>query len=109
MPPRKVYIENGLRNPEDKEGTDVSDKLADKGVEAIAGIGLVKLGKWLKARQKSYRKLTNRVQKIIVVATIAEKEERNMGPRHPKGPPWIRPSQVDQSRCGSTGRRPSGS
>ena len=37
-------IEKGISNPEDKEGNDVSDKLADKGVEAIAGVGLVKLG-----------------------------------------------------------------
>ena len=34
-------IEKGISNPKDKEGNDVSDKLADNGVEAIAGIGLV--------------------------------------------------------------------
>ena len=56
-------IENGKSNPEDKEGNDLSDKLADKGVEAIAGIGLVKLGKWLEARQNKYRKLINSVHK----------------------------------------------
>ena len=38
-------IEKGISNPKDKEGNDVSDKLADKGVEAIAAIGLVKLRK----------------------------------------------------------------
>ena len=45
-------------------------------MEAIAGIGLVKLGKWLEARQKKYRRLIARVQKMIVAVTIAEKEER---------------------------------
>ena len=35
-------IENSISNPDDKEGNDVSDKLADKGVEAITGIGLAK-------------------------------------------------------------------
>ena len=69
-------IENGISNPEDKEGNDVSDKLADKGVEAVAGIGLVKLGKWLEARQKDYRKFLNRVHKMIVAVTVAEKEEK---------------------------------
>ena len=38
-------IELGRSTAEDKEGNDISDKLADKGVEAIAGTGLVKLGK----------------------------------------------------------------
>lgn len=103
------YIENGISNPEDKEGNDVSDKLADKGVEAIAGIGLVKRRKWLEARLNKYRKLMNRVHKMIAAATIAEKRREEEDTHHPKGPPWIRPSQVDQSRCGSTGRRPSGS
>ena len=39
-------VELGKATAEDKKGNDTSDKLADKGVEAIAGIGLVKLGKW---------------------------------------------------------------
>ena len=69
-------IENGISNIEDGEGNDTSDKLADKGVEAIAGIGLVKLGKWLEARQKTYRRLIVRVHKMIVAVTLAEKEER---------------------------------
>ena len=30
-------VENGISNIEDREGNDTSDKLADKGVEAIAG------------------------------------------------------------------------
>ena len=69
-------IEKAVSNPEDKEGNDISDKLADKGVEAIAGIGLVKLGKWLEARQTLYRRLLARVQKMIDALTLAEKEER---------------------------------
>ena len=68
-------IENGISNREDKESNDYSDKLADKGVEAIAGIGLVKLGKWLEARQQKYKTLINRVHRMIVAVTLAEKEE----------------------------------
>ena len=30
-------VENGITNAKDREGNDTSDKLADKGVEAIAG------------------------------------------------------------------------
>ena len=37
---------------------------------------MVKFGKWLEARQNKYRKLINRVHKIIAAVTIAEKEER---------------------------------
>ena len=50
-----------------------------KGVEEIAGRGLVKLGKWCEARQKQYRKLLVRVQQMIVGVTLAEKEERANG------------------------------
>ena len=69
-------IANGKSNPKDKKGNDLSDEIADKGVEAIAGIGLVKLGKWCEARLKRYKKLLNRVHKMIAVVIIAEKEER---------------------------------
>ena len=68
-------IENGLSNPEDKEGNDAIDKLADKGVEAVAGIGLVKLGKWLEAGQNKYRELINRVQQMIAAVTLAEQKK----------------------------------
>ena len=50
--------------------------LLTKGVEAIARMGLVKLGKWLEARQKKYKKLMNRAHTLIVAVTIAEKDER---------------------------------
>lgn len=50
--------------------------MADRGVEATAGRGLVKLGKWCEAKQKDYRKFLVRVQKMIVGVTLAEKEER---------------------------------
>jgi len=46
-------IENGRSNPEDKEGNDFSDKLAGKGVEAVVGIGLVKLGNGWKLGRKT--------------------------------------------------------
>ena len=42
----------------------------------MAGIGLVKLGKWCEARLKNYKKLLNRVHKMIAAVTIAEKDER---------------------------------
>ena len=38
-------VENGVSNREDKRGNDYSDELADRGVEAIAGTGIVTLGK----------------------------------------------------------------
>ena len=69
------YVEKGISTSKDRDGNDKSDKLADKGVEEIAGRGLVKLGKWCEARQKQYRKLLVRVQKMIVGVTLAEKEE----------------------------------
>ena len=50
-------VENGVSNREDKKGNDYSDELADRGVEAIVGTGLVTLGKWLEARQNNYKKL----------------------------------------------------
>ena len=50
--------------------------MADRGVEAIAGIGLVKLGKWWGARQKDYRSFIVRIQKMIVGVTRADEEER---------------------------------
>ena len=69
-------IENGVSNREDQEGNDYSDELADGGVEAIAGTGLVTLGQWLEARQNNYKKLMHRVHKMIAAVTLAEKEER---------------------------------
>ena len=69
-------VQKGISTAKDREGNDTSDKLADKAVEAIAGIGLVKLGKWLEARQKKYKKLMARIHKMIAAVTLAEKEER---------------------------------
>ena len=68
-------VAKGISTAEDREGNDIIDKLADKGVEEIAGVGLVKLGKWCEARWKQYRKLMNRTHKMIVGVTIAEKTE----------------------------------
>ena len=39
-------------------------------------MGLVKLGNWLEARQKQYKKFMDRVHNMIVAVTITEKEER---------------------------------
>ena len=68
-------VEKGISTAKGSEGNDTSDKLADKGVEAIAGIGLVKLGKWLETRQKKYKKVMARIHKMIAAVTLAEKEE----------------------------------
>ena len=54
---------NGIATSEDREGNDKRDKLADKGVEEVAGVGLVTLGKWCEVRMKCYKKLVTRVQK----------------------------------------------
>ena len=69
-------VAKGISTCEDREGNDKSDKLADKGVEEIAGVGLVKLGKWCEARWKQYNKLLNRVHNMIAGVTLAEKAER---------------------------------
>ena len=69
-------VEKGISTTKDREGNDTSDKLADKGVEAIAGIGLVKLGKWLEGRQKKYKKLMTRIHKMIAGVTLAEKRRK---------------------------------
>ena len=69
-------IVKGISTAEDKEGNDTSDELADKGVEEIAGAGLVKLGKWCEERWKQYRKLINRAHKIIIGVTLAEQAGR---------------------------------
>ena len=59
-----------------RDGNGTSDKLANRGVEATAGIGLVKLGKMCEQRQNDYRKLIVRIQKMIVGVALTEKEER---------------------------------
>ena len=69
-------IAKGVSNAEDKERNNKSDELVDKCVEEIAGVGLVKLRKWCEERWKQYRKLMNRVHKIIIGVTLAEKTER---------------------------------
>ena len=78
MLPRKM-LKKGLATSEDREGNDVSDKLADKGVEGVAGIGLVKLGKWVEERMKGYKKLVARCQRMISGVTNAETLEKVKG------------------------------
>ena len=96
-------VENEISNIRDREGNDTSDKLADKGVEAIAGIGLVKLGKWLEARHKKYRTLMVSVHRKIAAVTLAEKEETKRDHTIQKNSPWIRSSQADHSGHGISG------
>ena len=69
-------VKEGISTSKDRESNDKNDIFADKGVEDIVGVGLVKLGKWCEARIKNYKKLLNRIHKMIAAVTIAEKDER---------------------------------
>ena len=69
-------VAEGISTAKDRGGNDRSDKLADQGVEEIAGVGLVTLEKWFEGRWKRYRKLMTRVHKMILGVTLAEKAER---------------------------------
>ena len=69
-------VRKGKSTAQDKEGNGRSDKTADKGVEQLAGEGLVKLGTWVEARQVQYTKFIERIHKMIAAVTKAEKEER---------------------------------
>ena len=77
-------VRKGIATKEDREGNDISDKLADKGVEEVAGIGLVKLGKWFEDRMNKYKKLVTRCQKMIISVTQVEKRERGKSMRSRK-------------------------
>ena len=48
-----------------------------KGVQSIAGGGLVKLAKWTATRHRKYRAFLARTHKIIAGMTIIEKEARD--------------------------------
>ena len=48
-------VMKGISTSEDREGNDKRDKLADKGVEEIAGVGLVKLGNGVKPAGSSIK------------------------------------------------------
>ena len=69
-------VAEGISIAKDRGGNDKSDKLADQGVEEIAGVGFVALGKWFEGRWKHYRKLMIRVHKMKLGVTLAEKGER---------------------------------
>ena len=71
-------VEKGKATKEDRHGNDKSDKIADEGVEAIGGRGLVKLGAWLEKRHDQYSKFMPRIQEMIVGIALAEKEERTV-------------------------------
>ena len=69
-------MRKGISTVEDKRGNDRSDENADKGVEQLAGEGLVALGSWVTGRQIQYDRFMARIHKMIVAVTKAEKEER---------------------------------
>ena len=66
----------GKATQADQYGNDKSDENADKGVQSIGGVGLVKLASWAARRHASYRQLMARIHKFIVALATAEKEER---------------------------------
>ena len=69
-------MREGRSTKQDKEGNDRSDTNADRGVEQLAGEGLVKLGSWVANRQDHYKKFVARIHRMIAAVTKAEKEER---------------------------------
>ena len=84
-------VQQGRSTVSDKEGNDRSDKNADRGVEQLAGEGLVTLGKWVANRQDQYKKFVTRVHRMIAAVTKAEKEER-------KKHNWWKSSSSDTTR-----------
>ena len=66
-------IGQGRSNCHDREGNNRSDTNADKGVEMVAGEGLVTLAKWAAERYEGYVKFMARVHKMIAAVTMAEK------------------------------------
>ena len=65
-------VEQGKSTQADREGNETSEKLVER-VEAIKGIDLVKVGKWIARRHDSYGKLMRWVQNMIAATTPAEK------------------------------------
>jgi len=69
-------VEAGRSTAEDRIGNDKSDTNADKGVQSIAGDGLVKLAGWAAKRQATYKKFIARIHRFIAAITTIEKEKR---------------------------------
>ena len=69
-------IRQGRSSSSDQKGNDRSDTNADKGVEMVAGEGLVTLAKWAAQRYEGYLKFMAKVHTMIAAVTMAEKEER---------------------------------
>ena len=84
MPLRRIS-RKGISNPEDKEGNDVSDKLADKRVEAIAGIGLVRLGK-RGSKAEEVHETDSQGAEDDCRSYLSRKIRKENGPHYPKRP-----------------------
>ena len=69
-------VQAGRSTVDDKTGNDKSDANADKGVQSIAGDGLVCLAGWVAKRQAAYKQFIARIHRYIAAITIIEKEER---------------------------------
>ena len=92
-------ISQGRSNSHDKEGNDRSDTNADKGVEIVAGEGLVTLAKWAAQRYEGYLKFMARVHKMIAAVTMAEKEERGKEKKKEKAILGYDPEKWTDANC----------
>lgn len=65
-------VGNGISNHEYKSGNDISDELADDGVDTLNGNGLARLSSWFGQRHTNYCKPLRRVHNMIIAITLAE-------------------------------------
>ena len=62
-------IRQGRSSSSDQKGNDRTDTNADKGVEMVAGEGLVTLAKWAAQRYEGYLKFMAKIHKMIAAVT----------------------------------------
>ena len=102
-------ISQGRSSSHDKEGNDRSDTNADKGVEMVAGEGLVTLAKWAAQKYEGNLKFMARVHKMIAAVTMAEKGEREKEKKKEKAILGYDPEKWTDTNCviknGSSERR----
>ena len=91
-------IKEGRSTEADKEANDRSDENADRGVKMVGGKGLTTLGAWVAKRHDRYKKFMKRVQKMIAVITLAEKNERAEDKTRAGGSTGVRPGDVARNR-----------
>ena len=74
-------VQEGTSNHKDKVGNHISDGLADKGVQSIDGIGLVRLGKWIADKHDRYTTFIRRIHSMIAGVHLAENTQRGYDAR----------------------------